>query len=169
MFKNSIDKAGGYVKVYTVSLFGHREIDDFLRVEEQLEFVLSKILKTEEFVEFLVGRNGDFDRMASSVVKRIQKKYGKENSAHVLVLPYSTAEYRNNIKEFHEYYDEIEISSNASKVHFKASITTRNFEMVDRADVVVCYVRNQGGAYQAIAYAKEQNKRIINLLDFINN
>lgn len=38
--------------------------------------------------------------------------------------------------------------------------------MVDRADLIICYVENKsGGAYKAMRYAEKQGKRIINLAD----
>ena len=67
-----------------------------------------------------------------------------------------------------DFYDEIEISENASMSHFKSAMQIRNKEMVDRSDLVICYIeRNSGGAYQTIEYAKKQNKRIINLAEEI--
>ena len=36
--------------------------------------------------------------------------------------------------------------------------------MIDRADLVVVYVKNEsGGAYQALKYAEKNEKRIINI------
>lgn len=38
--------------------------------------------------------------------------------------------------------------------------------MVDRADLIICYVKeNEGGAYSTIKYAKKQRKIIINLAE----
>jgi hypothetical protein len=38
--------------------------------------------------------------------------------------------------------------------------------MVDRADMIICYVKkNEGGAYQTIQYAKRIGKTIINLAE----
>jgi len=40
----------------------------------------------------------------------------------------------------------------------------RNREMVERADLIICYIEhNRGGAYQAIQYAEKRGKTIINL------
>ncbi len=48
-------------------------------------------MRRKEYVEFYVGRNGDFDTMVASAVKRCQKRYGKENSSLILVIPYAVA------------------------------------------------------------------------------
>lgn len=151
---------------YTVCFFGHREIDNPLEVEEQLYDIVLHLLESKEYVEFLVGRNGEFDQLVSSTVRRVKRNFRDDNSALVLVLPYLTAEYENNHQSFHEYYDEIEICQDASEGHYKAAIQARNQEMVDRSDLVVCCIEhNSGGAFQTVQYAKKKNKEIVNLSD----
>ena len=111
-----------------------------------------------------MGRNGEFDQCVSSTVLRVRKNVRDDNSALVLVLPYPTAEYLNNENYFHEYYTDIEISHAASVAHPKSAIQIRNREMVDRADLVICYVEsNHGGAWQTVEYALKQGKMVINL------
>ena len=120
----------------------------------------------KEYVEFLVGRNGEFDQLVSSTVRRVKRNFRDDNSALVLVLPYLTAEYENNHQSFHEYYDEIEICQDAAEGHYKAAIQVRNREMVDRSDLVVCCIEhNSGGAFRTVQYAKKKNKEIVNLSD----
>ena len=151
---------------YTVCFFGHREIDNPLEVEEQLYDLVLHLLESKEYVEFLVGRNGEFDQLVSSTVRRVKRNFRDDNSALVLVLPYLTAEYENNHQSFHEYYDEIEICQDAAEGHYKAAIQVRNREMVDRSDLVVCYIEhNSGGAFRTVQYAKKKNKEIVNLSD----
>ncbi len=124
------------------------------------------LLESKEYVEFLVGRNGEFDQLVSSTVRRVKRNFRDDNSALMLVLPYLTAEYENNHQSFHEYYDEIEICQDAAGGHYKAAIQVRNREMVDRSDLVVCYIEhNSGGAFQTVQYAKKKNKEIVNLSD----
>ena len=157
-------------EIFTVTFFGHRYIDNPLRVEELLEEHIRKLIDENKYVEFLVGRNGDFDRCISSTVLRVRKNYRNDNSSLVLMLPYPTAEYLNNEEYFHDYYTDVEISYKASKSHPKSSIQIRNREMVDIADLVICYIEhNEGGAYKTVKYATEQNKPIINLADCVDN
>ena len=47
--------------VYTVSFFGHRRIYDPIRIERQLEEIVRDLLLTKQYVEFLVGKDGEFD------------------------------------------------------------------------------------------------------------
>ena len=87
-----------------------------------------------------------------------------DNSSLILVLPYATAEYRNNEQSFHEYYDGIEICSEAAESHFKSAHQIRNRSLVNRSELVIfCVDHNSGGAYQTMQYAKKANANIINL------
>ena len=150
----------------TVCFFGYREIYNLFELEEKLEEHIRILLESKEYVEFLVGRNGEFDQLVSSTVRRVKRNFRDDNSALVLVLPYLTAEYENNHQSFHEYYDEIEICQDAAGGHYKAAIQVRNREMVDRSDLVVCCIEhNSGGAFRTVQYAKKKNKEIVNLSD----
>ena len=152
--------------IFTVAFFGHREINDPFKIEERLEEEIYRLLGEKEYVDFLVGRNGEFDQFASSAVLRVRKRYRDDNSSLVLVLPYASAEYANNQDYYEEYYDDIEVSFEASKAHPKAAIQIRNREMVDRADLIVCYIeRKNGGAYKTIQYAEKIGKPIINIAE----
>ena len=154
------------LKPYTVSFFGHRIIEDFNRAEAKAETLIRDLILQKGYVEFLVGRGGDFDQIISSAVKRLQRRIRDDNSSLIWVLPYSTAELYNNVKSFGNYYDEIEICDAAQNSHPKRAYQIRNRQMVDRSDLVVFYVEhNSGGAYQTLRYAQDEGKRIINLAE----
>ena len=149
---------------YTVAFFGHRYIDNSFQIADRLDIIIEKLIKEKPFVEFLVGKDGEFDQLVSSAIRRAKRNFRDDNSFHILVLPYPKAQYVDNIESFEEYYDEIEICEASSAAHFKAAIQIRNREMVDRADLIVCCIDHEsGGAYQTVKYAKKQNKEIINL------
>ena len=106
-------------------------------------------------MEFYVGRNGDFDTMVASAVKRCQKRYGKENSSLILVIPYAVA----NMDCLEQFYDEIWYPEELYKAHHKAAITKRNEWFVEHSDLLVAYVeRDKGGA--AVCLKKAEKKRI---------
>lgn len=152
--------------IFTVSFFGHRQINNVFEIEDKLEKLIREYLTTKEYVEFLVGRDGEFDQLVSSTIRRCKRTVRDDNSALVLVLPYATAEYRNNESSFLEYYDEIEICAESAEKHFKAAHQTRNRSMVDRSNAVIfCVERKTGGAYQTLEYAKKTDVEIINLPD----
>ena len=152
------------MRICTVAFLGLRYLDNIIKVESLLEEQIRKLIDENEYVDFLVGRNGGFDQCASSSVLRVRKNHRDDNSALVLVLPYPTAEYLNNENYFHDYYTDIEISHAVSLAHPKSAIQVRNREMVDRADLIVCYIEHEkGGAWQTVQYAMEQGKTVINL------
>ena len=152
--------------IFTVAFFGHREIDNPFKIEDRLEEEIRRLLSEHEYVDFLVGRDGEFDQFASSAVLRVRKQYRDDNSSLILVLPYERAEYLNNEDSFHDYYSDVEISYAASKAHPKAAIQIRNREMVERADLVICAIEKEtGGAWQTVQYAMKQEKPVINLFD----
>jgi len=64
------------------------------------------------------------------------------------VLPYPTAEYRDYEADYAAYYDESEICPKSAVAHFKSAFQFRNRWMVDRSNLVICYVERQyGGAF----------------------
>lgn len=151
---------------YTVSFFGHRAIEGPLLMEKRLEILIRKLLQEKEYVEFLVGRDGEFDQLVSSTIRRCKREYRSDNSAHVWVLPYPTADFRDNEDAYRDYYDEIEICGSSAGCHFKGAYQTRNREMVDRADLVVfCIQHESGGAWQTWKYAQKQHISCINVND----
>lgn len=149
---------------FTVSFFGHREVERFRDTELALEKMIHKLFTEHEYVEILIGRNGEFDQLVSSVFHRVRKRLDSSNNSLVLILPYMIAEFRDNEDSFFDYYDEVEISQSASGGHFKSAMQTRNKEMVDRSQLVVFYVDHaSGGAYQTLKYAKKNGVPYINI------
>ena len=154
------------MNIYTVSFFGHRYIERGIEIENRLDKLLHDLIMQKEYIEFLIGREGEFDILASAAIKRAINKYAYGNTHFTLVLPYMKAEYRDNEKEFLDYYDEVDVCYESSIAHPKGAIQIRNRSMVDRSDLVVCYVQhNSGGAYRTLQYAAKQGKRIINITD----
>ena len=154
------------MNIYTVSFFGHREVEKPTEIEKHLDNLLYDLITQKEYVEFLIGRDGEFDLLASSAIRRAVKNYSSGNTAFILVLPYMRANYRDNEQNFLDYYDEVEICEESSSVHFKSAIQVRNRSMIDRSDLVVCWIQHKsGGAYKTIQYAEKQNRRIINLAE----
>ena len=128
------------MNIYTVSFFGHRYIERGIEIENRLEKLLHDLIMQKEYVDFLIGRDGDFDILASAAIKRAVNNYAYGNSHFTLVLPYMKAEYRYNEKEFLDYYDEVDVCYDSSIAHPKAAIQVRNRSMIDRSYLVVCCI-----------------------------
>ena len=100
--------------IFTVSFFGHRMLENALEVEKHLEVLLRDLITQHEYVEFLIGRDGEFDLLAASAIRRAVRQYGYGNTALTLVLPYLRAEYRDNEQNYLQYYDEVEICTESA-------------------------------------------------------
>lgn len=156
------------LNMYTVSFFGHRYAERAFEIESRLEKLLYELITQREYVEFLIGRDGEFDLLVSAAIRRAVIKHGYGNTHFTLVLPYMKAEYRDNENEYLSYYDEVEICSESASAHPKSAIQVRNRNLVDRSDLIVCCIQHKiGGAYKTVQYAKKQGKQIINLADDI--
>ena len=148
------------MNIYRVVFFGHRRIYNIREIEEKLVPILKELILTKKYVEFYIGRNGEFDEFVASVIKRVQKQLDRGNNVMILTLPYTVKD----IEYYADYYDEIVIPDAIGKAHPKAAITLRNRWMVDTADLIIAYIeREEGGAYSAVKYAKKLNKKVVNI------
>ena len=147
-------------QIYRVALFGHRDFCGHRTLEEHLYPLLKDLIRTKPFVEVYIGRNGEFDLYAATIVKRVQGAVGNDRSQLICVLPYPAKD----MKYYEEYYDDVMIPECIEKAHSKGAIAKRNRWMVEQADLIVCYVeRQEGGAYTALKYAVKLGKQTINL------
>lgn len=154
------------MQIFTVSFFGYRQIKRAAEIEARLHQLLYNLISQKEYVEFLIGRDGDFDLLASSAIRRAIRSFGCGNTHFTLVLPYLRAEYRDNAKQYLQYYDEVEICAASAAAHPKSEILLRNREMIDRSDLVICCIPHQtGGAYHSVQYARKQGKCVVNLAE----
>ena len=116
--------------VYTVCFFGHRQIDDFRLVEQKVETLIIKLLNEHEYVEFLVGRDGEFDQLLTSAILRCRKRMDTANCSVTWVMPYMKADYIKNRKCYDNYYDSVEVCEQSANAHPKSAIQIRNRAMV---------------------------------------
>ena len=143
-------------EIYRVSMIGHRVVEDY-SVEERLHELFWELLRTKEYVEFYLGRNGDFDILAASVIKRLHKNYRDDNSVMILVLPYPVKDY----EYYDDYYDEIIIPDELHGVHPKAAITERNRWIVANSDMLIAYIRNKSGGTATCVRMAERLRRTV--------
>lgn len=138
--------------IYRVSFIGHREVDDFLFIEDQVDSIVRELISTKEYVEFYVGRNGEFDTLVASVIKRAKRDLEEHNSSLILVIPYPVGD----MDAYENYYDEVEYPRELHKVHYKSAITKRNEWLVNNSDMLIAYVvRDYGGAALCLKKAIE--------------
>ena len=149
-------------KTYKICLFGHRDFCGYRILDVELFKLIKEIMETNNYIEIYIGRNGEFDIYAASVIKRVESCVCTHNIEFVCVLPY----YSKDVEFYSEYYDSVIIPESVWGSHPKSAITKRNRWMVDICDLVICYVENTtGGAYRAMQYALKSNKQGVNLAD----
>ena len=146
--------------IFRIAFFGHREVWNIRELETKLSVIIKRIMDTHTYIEFYIGRNGEFDEFTASVIKRLKKEREMSYNILILVLPHTVKD----MEYYEKYYDEMIIPESIGKAYYKNAITLRNRWMVDQADLVIVNVERQsGGAYTAMRYAEKQNKEVINL------
>lgn len=151
---------------YTVSLVGDREIEasDMPKVAKALDRVIRKLLLTKKYVNFLVGRSGDFDFFAAAAVHRAREELNRYNYSLVLVLPYITNEYLYNRSMYESYYNEIMICKRSAVFNISDAYRIRSRGMIDCSDLVICCFQSKSGeANQTVKYAKKRKKKICSI------
>ena len=149
---------------YTVCLFGHRLIENVIEVEAALRKVIENILANHEYVEFIIGREGEFDILAASVIKSIMRDRDIGNCSLTLVMPYIRADFEKNQSEYEAYYDSVELCEESATSHPKAAIQIRNRAMANRSDLCIFYVTHpSGGAYQTMKYAESIDRTLLRI------
>ena len=146
--------------IFRIAFFGHREVWNIRELETKLSVIIKRIMDTHTYIEFYIGRNGEFDEFTASVIKRLKKEREMSYNILILVLPHTVKD----MEYYEKYYDEMIIPESIGKAHYKNAITLRYRWMVGQADLVIVNVERQsGGAYTAMCYAEKQNKQVINL------
>ena len=148
--------------IFKVGFIGHKEVENFFNVEQQqIHDNVIKLLDEKEFVEFYIGRNGEFDIMVASVIKGIQRDRGTYNNCLILVLPYDVAD----MDSYEEYYNEVMIPRELYKVHYKAAIEKRNEWIIDNTDLMIMHViREEGNSAKCLKKAQGIGREIINII-----
>ena len=153
------------MEIYRVALFGHRDFDGHKVVEEKLCKIIPEITRRNQLVEIFIGREGEFDIFAASIIKGLKRRGMLENTELTLVLPY----HKKDIEYYEKYYDNLIIPEVAERTHPKGAIVKLNRYILEISDLVICYVEhNYGGAFDAFKYAQQKGKTVVNLAEKVN-
>ena len=119
--------------IFRVSFIGHRVVDEYRQVEEELDEVIELLHRKYGFIDFNVGRNGEFDELATQAVRRFRREW-EEWCELTLVEPYPVA----NLDIIEKSYDNVIIPTDR-KCHFKAAIGERNKWLAENCDMMIVY------------------------------
>lgn len=143
------------------AFFGHSQIYQDEEVRKRLDATIKALIEESGVCEFLVGEQGDFDRMAAAAVRRA-KSYAPNIELN-LVIPYRTKALQEYKEYYQKDYDTIIYPEAVWGCHYKAAITKRNRWLADEAGYIIAYVaRDFGGAATALRYAQKLKRNIIN-------
>jgi len=135
------------------AFFGHRDAPDEIR--DRIKETVIDLIEERDVTKFYVGNNGDFDRMALSVLKELSGMYPQ--ISYYVVYAYLPEKGGEGFE--HTIYPE-----GIETVPKRFAIDYRNRWMVGQTNVVVAYVRwSFGGAAKFVDMAERQGRTIINL------
>ncbi len=135
--------------------FGHRDAPE--EIEERLWPVLVDLVEKKSIHSYIVGNQGNFNRLVLKALKRLKQTYPAID--YCVVLAYMPQESLSNGEEENTLCPYI-----FEKTPPRYAIVKRNRWLVARANYVVTYVTHSGGgAAQFAALAKRQGKTVINL------
>lgn len=146
----------------TCSFFGHRYIDE--AIAAPLKNALTNLI-ANNVDTFLVGHQGDFDRLVLRTLRQLKKEFPQIRYRVVLAyLPAAPAACCAYTEEETVFPEGLET------VPPRYAISWRNRWMIRQSDVVVTYITHfQGSAAQFAKLAKRMNKQVINIPDSLQS
>ncbi len=143
------------------AFFGHRDFNK-LEYKDYLQEIFEYLIKEKGIIVFLSGGMGNFDLICEGIVRELKIKYPFIKLK--LVAPYLDYPFLKIFKDRIPLYDEIVIP-NVGAENYSDAIPKRNEYIVENARFIISGVyKEEGGAYNAVVYAKEKNVKVINVL-----
>jgi len=139
------------------SFFGHRDTGEQIRPALAAE--IERNITDKHIDTFYVGGYGNFDRMASGILSALKGRYPHISVFRILAyLPTKAEDHPPADQPPTLFPDGLEL------VPRRYAITHRNRWIVDASDTIIAYVTaSYGGAYDALKYARQKHKTIVNL------
>ncbi len=151
---------------FTVSFFGE-EYDRFVPggdPETELFKILSEIVKNNDRVLFLAGRNSAFDILSAKVIEKVRQWVRRDNSEFVVVFRNEDEYCKKYIDMQEDFYDETEICEASRTSYPQISHQVRDRYMTDRSDMVIfCLWEEKGPVYDTYVYARTSGKSVVNI------
>ena len=142
------------------SFMGHRVVPQEEAIARQVRDWIALLAKTERPLRFLNGGMGNFDRICADEVAKYRQDHPQFSIQQWLVLPFRN--YKPSPNLFLKPYDKVILPASVESLQAHYAIQARNRWMMEQADYVLAYwVRNRGGAYQALRYALSNPKTVV--------
>ena len=137
----------------TCTFFGNRDCGEEIR--QELLSVIENCIVSRNVTRFYVGHNGNFDKMAISLLRQLKNKY--PYIGYAVVLAYHPSLTKTVV------YGENEsiIPDGIEKVPLRYAIAHRNDWMLKNSECVVCCIQNKyGSAFKYVEKAARAGKEI---------
>ena len=154
--------------MFTCFFIGHRDAP--LSIQEKLNETVEYLVKDCWVNDFIVGRYGDFDRMAVSAVQRVICAYPRKELTAELLDPYALDTHASPLLP--HYFNNYYYPEGLEMVPKRYCIEKANQLVLDGADYLVAYVARDGGnAAKLLRRARRMEKKgyikVINLAEMI--
>ena len=151
----------------TIAFFGHREIykQEIIKIK-LMEILEEKVL--QGYTNFLIGKHGDFDKIALKCCLELKSNNNNINIIIVLTTLSLLKKDKFGFCDLDYYVNKgcQTMIYDIEEEYFKNRIIFSNKKMVDDSDLIICYVdlnKKSSGAKKAVEYAEKRGKEIINL------
>ena len=136
---------------------GHR--DTPWTVSQALQEAVEQYIVEHGVSEFIVGRYGDFDRMAAAAVIKAKKRH--PNVMLIMLIPYHPAE---RSVELPQGYDNTFYPPGMEKIPRRVSIVRANQYVAEHVDYLIAYAWHPASnARELVAYARKRGVAVLNL------
>lgn len=136
-------------------LIGHRDAP--WQLQERLDAVVEELVTAGEVSEFIVGRYGNFDRMATIAIQRAMERNPDREITALVLEPYFPGEREILIpRGFRDFY----YPEGMESVPARFCIEKANRKALEISDCLVAYVvRDGGNAAKLYRAAKRREKQ----------
>ena len=133
------------------AFFGHRNV--YGNIDQELEKQVEKLIIQENIDTFWVGGYGEFDKLASRTVRKMQEKYPAIRL--ILIIAYAGQLHRFG-DEFP--FDGFDYPPEADNALQKFAISARNHYMAENCDMVISHiVHDYVVGYNPVSIDKNKN------------
>lgn len=108
--------------------------------------------------EFVVGKYGNFDRLAPRAVAAARKRH--DDIRLIRLLAYHPT---GRVPALPEAFDGTIYPDGMENVPYRLAIIRANLKMIDTADSVICYVRYAGNTGDFLRYSQRRGLPVINV------
>ena len=150
-----------------ITFVGHSFVPLADRTKEMVKKQIRENITNEKNVTLYLGGYGDFDEICAIACKELKQEY--RFIERLYVTPYISLSEQSKIKEMqNQDLCDASIYPPIENVPPRFAISKRNQWMLKKADLIIAYVkRTYGGAKKSLEFAKRNNKKIINICNFI--